>query len=40
MTRILFRRRDERGSIALVMIVMLVTSTLTLAAVTSAVAGL
>src|SRR3954454_11806215 len=40
MTRILSRRDDERGSIALVMIVMLVTSTLTLAAVTTAEAGL
>ena len=40
MTRILSRRHDERGSIALVMIVMLVTSTLTLAAVTTAESGL
>src|SRR3954449_12580062 len=40
MTRILSRRDDERGSIALVMIVMLVTSTLTLAALTTAEAGL
>ena len=41
MTRILKTRRgDERGSIALVMIIMLVTSTLTLAVVTASEAGL
>src|SRR4051794_950519 len=34
------RRRDERGSIALVMVIMLVTSTLTLAVVTASEAGL
>src|SRR3954469_23473433 len=34
------RRRDERGSIALVMVIMLVTSTLTLAIVTTSEAGL